>query len=78
MLPTFNKKVQGGGVPIEAEIWNVLLDYWEEDEIWKFYDNDNNDNDGQRTIFIRKAHVSLRLSWAKSVRHLIAWSNFPN
>ena len=49
-----------------VEIGPVVLE--KKMKLWKVYDNANDDanyNEGQRTILLRKAHLSLRLRWAK-------------
>ena len=58
----FNK---GWFVPTLVEIGPVVLE--KKMKMWKVYDenydnNENDDDDGQ--ILIRKAHISLRLRWA--------------
>ena len=56
-------------VPSLVEFGQVVL---EKMKMWKVYDNannDDNDNDVGR-ISIRKAHLSLRLRWAKKLMEL--------
>ena len=44
-------------------------------KMWKVYDNDNHDGQGQ--ILIRKAYLSLQLRWAKN-RKNEPWMNYLN
>ena len=57
--------------PSSVEIDPAVLE--KKTKIWKFNennDNHNNDDDGQ--IMIRKAHLSLRLMWAKNETTIIS------
>ena len=55
---------QGCFVPSLVEIGPVVLE--KNLKMWKVYDkNDDNDNDDGQ-IFIRKAQLSLQLRWAKN------------
>ena len=60
-----NRRYRSGlGLPI-VEIGPVVLE--KKMKLWKVYDKANDDanyNEGQRTILLRKAHLSLRLRWA--------------
>ena len=52
-------------VPSLVEIDTVVLE--KKMKMWKVYNNDNNNIDRQQTNLIRKAHLSLRLRWAKNI-----------
>ena len=57
--------IQGCFVSNFVEIGPVVFE--KKMKLWKVYDNANDDanyNEGQRTILLRKAHLSLRLRWA--------------
>ena len=57
---------QGCFLPSLVEIGPVVLE--KKMKMWKVYDNNDNDDDGQRTNFDQK---SLRLMWAKKYFHCL-------